>query len=328
MSEVRADIDPNILQREAADASHSVWVSASAGSGKTKVLTDRLLNLLLAGVRPERILCLTYTKAAAAEMSKRLQERLANWAVLDEEKLLEELIALTPSVPAQTQLQKARRLFAEVLDAPDGLKIMTIHAFCQSILARFPLEAGITVGFEIADDRTAAELLHEAQLAVLSGVEGGDDRQLEIELRRVAERAADQTFQNLLRQLLGARARLGHLLETPELLQDIIFDTLGADKNSSDASLIEEACEEGRFDRAGLKACVEALFQGTPKTDVPAAELISSFLRAEDAPGRAAQFDAYQRAFFTKDEKPRAKFATKNAITALPNITELMAAES
>src|SRR3546814_1169803 len=105
-------------QRSAADPAASVWVAASAGSGKTKVLTDRLLNLLLDGASPERLLCLTYTKAAAAEMATRLQTRLAQWTVIDEPTLVKDLAGLAGTVPAQRRLAKARRLFAEVLDAP------------------------------------------------------------------------------------------------------------------------------------------------------------------------------------------------------------------
>ena len=118
MSEVRADIDPNILQREAADASHSVWVSASAGSGKTKVLTDRLLNLLLAGVRPERILCLTFTKAAAAEMARRINAELGEWTVLADTDLHARLAELTGEIPTDGAIGHARRLFARVRRVP------------------------------------------------------------------------------------------------------------------------------------------------------------------------------------------------------------------
>src|SRR4029077_21032789 len=119
-------------QRGAADPQKSVWVVASAGTGKTTVLTDRCLRLLLAGSRPERLLCLTFTKAAAAEMANRIAERLAHWAVLDEAALAAALTELLGRAPSDEQRDLARRLFARVLDTPGGMRILTIHAFCQS----------------------------------------------------------------------------------------------------------------------------------------------------------------------------------------------------
>ncbi|MGE5441509.1 MAG: UvrD-helicase domain-containing protein, partial [Bacteroidota bacterium] len=123
--------DPNDSQRVASDPTASVWVAASAGTGKTKVLTDRVLRLMLGGTEPRRILCLTYTKAAAAEMANRIAERLGDWATADEEELGRTLIDLLGQQPTDDQRRLARQLFARVLDAPGGLNIQTIHAFCQ-----------------------------------------------------------------------------------------------------------------------------------------------------------------------------------------------------
>ena len=150
-------------QVTAADPKVSVWVSANAGTGKTQVLTDRITRLLLEGVRPERILCLTFTKAAAAEMATRLSERLGAWAVAGENDLKAEISALLGKPPEDDLLAPARRLFAETLDVPGGLKIRTIHAFCESLLGRFPVEAGIAPHFSVIDERTAAELMAEAR---------------------------------------------------------------------------------------------------------------------------------------------------------------------
>ena len=128
-------------QRQALDPSASVWVSASAGTGKTKVLTDRLLTLMLAqhGTQPSRILCLTFTRAAAAEMANRVNARLASWATMEAGRLAQELVDLTGRKPHDEDIAHARQLFARVLDTPGGAKIQTIHAFCQSLLRRFPL---------------------------------------------------------------------------------------------------------------------------------------------------------------------------------------------
>jgi len=126
-------------QREGANAHSNAWVSAAAGAGKTRVLRDRVLRLLMAGVRPERILCLTFTKAAAAEMARRINDELGSWAVADAAVLHEKLEALFGAPQDDAALVQARRLFARVLEAPGGMKIMTIHSLCQSILRRFPL---------------------------------------------------------------------------------------------------------------------------------------------------------------------------------------------
>ena len=133
-------ISPDDAQRQAADPSASVWVSASAGSGKTKVLTDRVLTLLLSGTPPHRILCLTFTKAAAAEMANRINDELSFWTISSDQVLTDRLTQLLAERPDTALLRAARRLFAEVLDTPGGLKIQTIHSFCESLLARFPVE--------------------------------------------------------------------------------------------------------------------------------------------------------------------------------------------
>ena len=157
----------NAEQRRASDPRVSAFVAASAGSGKTKLLTDRLLRLMFSGAAPERILCLTYTKAAAAEMTLRLNRKLGAWVVMDEAALTTELRALDVPVNANT-LSLARKLFADVLDLPGGMRIGTIHAFCQSLLRRFPLEAGLSPHFEVADDEAEALRLREAREAVLA----------------------------------------------------------------------------------------------------------------------------------------------------------------
>ena len=145
----------------------SAFVGASAGSGKTKLLTDRLLRLMLDGAAPERIQCLTFTKAAAAEMAVRLQKTLGKWVTLDDAALARELRALQVA-PSEPTLANARGLFARVLDLPGGMRIGTIHAFCQSLLRRFPLEAALSPHFRIVDDIDAEDALTEARENMLS----------------------------------------------------------------------------------------------------------------------------------------------------------------
>src|SRR5690606_16975306 len=141
-----------LRQREASDPDASAWVTANAGSGKTYVLTARVLRLLLSGARPEEILCLTYTKAAAAEMRGRVAERLAQWTLASSPELERELSELQGSPPTAAELTRARTLFAHALDTPGGLKIQTIHAFCESVLHRFPKEAGVPFDFTVIED--------------------------------------------------------------------------------------------------------------------------------------------------------------------------------
>lgn len=163
----------NAEQRAASDPRVSAFVAASAGSGKTKLLTDRLLRLMLGGTAPDKILCLTYTKAAAAEMRIRLNKRLGEWVVMDEPSLHAALHGLDVLANEKT-IALARKLFADVLDLPGGMRIETIHAFCQSLLRRFPLEAKLSPHFEVADDDSAALRLREAREAALAKPEARD----------------------------------------------------------------------------------------------------------------------------------------------------------
>ena len=143
-------------QLAAARPEISTWLSANAGSGKTKVLTDRVARLLLNGVLPEHILCLTYTKAAASEMQNRLFERLGAWSMRADAALRDELqqLGLETELDA-AMLRKARTLFARAIEAPGGLKIQTIHSFCAALLRRFPLEAGVSPQFHEMDERAS-----------------------------------------------------------------------------------------------------------------------------------------------------------------------------
>jgi ATP-dependent helicase/nuclease subunit A len=155
-------------QASAADPALSIWVSANAGSGKTFVLTRRVLRLLLSGARPQSILCLTYTKAAAAEMRSRVAGELARWATMPEPALVKELKEVEGSAYKPVLIERARTLFAQALETPGGLKIVTIHAFCESVLHRFPLEAGVPFDFAVIEDEERVRLLAATRAAVLA----------------------------------------------------------------------------------------------------------------------------------------------------------------
>jgi ATP-dependent helicase/nuclease subunit A len=151
--------DASFAQITAAHPGTSTWLSANAGSGKTRVLTDRVARLLLQGVRPERILCLTYTKAAAMEMQNRLFKRLGEWAMMPDATLRATLEEIGEGTVDAENLRAARTLFARAIEAPGGLKIQTIHSFCAAVLRRFPLEAGVSPGFTEIDERVQARLI-------------------------------------------------------------------------------------------------------------------------------------------------------------------------
>ena len=191
-------------QRAASDPAASVFVTANAGSGKTKVLVDRIARLLLEGSPPAAFLCITYTKAAAAEMQRRLFERLGAWCIANDETLTKELAALNePGAPAPKpeHLARARALFARALETPGGLRIQTIHAFCERLLARFPLEAGVPPGFDIADEQRAAMLLSRARAACVLGANEAEADAF----ARFAERLHGDGVDSLMNRLVSQR---------------------------------------------------------------------------------------------------------------------------
>ena len=190
-------------QALAADPSVSAWVSANAGTGKTHVLTNRVLRLLVAGTPPERLLCLTYTKAAAAEMSARVFDRLSRWVTADDQHLHDALAGLLERQPTEAEMLRARDLFTRAIETPGGLKVQTIHAFCERLLQRFPLEASVPPGFTILDDEMTATLLREATAHVLDLANATPDGDLGRALRTAIRYAADNRFDEVVRNAMG-----------------------------------------------------------------------------------------------------------------------------
>lgn len=197
-------------QARASDPAYSIWVEANAGSGKTFVLTHRVLRLLLAGVRPQSILCLTYTKAAAAEMRKRVGAQLAQWALADEEKLRKDINNLIGRAPDAQLLVAARTLFARALETPGGLRILTIHAFCEAVLHRFPIEAGVPFDFAvIEEDRQAAMMLSARESVLAEGLRGGANAAA---VETLFGLMSDDSITKAIGSALGEGARLAPVL--------------------------------------------------------------------------------------------------------------------
>lgn len=286
----------------------SAWVSASAGTGKTHVLTSRVFRLLLSGTTPDRILCLTFTKAAAAEMSNRVQATLARWVTYDDAVLDAELRKLGVDDPAATR-DRARRLFAEVLETAGGLKIQTIHAFCQSLLARFPLEAALPPHFRLIEDRTAAEVLSSAVDRVLVKAARGEDTQLAEALARINRRLSEYNFDEFVRAFLGERnllERLERAFQTRTGLHVAIRRILGLDTAMSEENVFADFLAHEPAD--ALRQAIAALEVGTAQ-DVARGQKIAGWLvnDARDLRG----FYEYSKIYLTDKEEIRSRLTTK-----------------
>lgn len=195
-------------QAIASDPRNSAWVSANAGSGKTHVLAQRVVRLLLEGTDPSKILCLTYTRAAAANMANRVFRDLAAWSVMDDAGLAEAIEKLGGGRPGASRLRQARRLFARALETPGGLKIQTIHAFCEAILHQFPLEANIAGHFELLDGAMEEALVAEARRDLLAGAASEEDHRLSAAFADVLQRGGEAGLDRLLVEIVAKREGL------------------------------------------------------------------------------------------------------------------------
>ena len=322
-------INPEIPQRQAADPGTSVWVAASAGTGKTKVLTDRVLSLLLAGTSPERLLCLTFTKAAAAEMANRIAERLAGWATDDDVRLADDLSRLTGAPATVAKMTRARRLFAQVLDTPGGMKIETIHAFCQSLLRRFPLEAGLAPHFQVMDDRDAGEMLAQAREDVLSAARQETQGDLAQALSVVTGVVHETIFPELMADLAGERGRLRRLIAQHggrDGLIAALYRRLDLPFGETVDSLLAAALAESAFDADGCRAAMTALMSGKAG-DQERAALMDEWLAASPDE-RVGQFALWRNAFLTGKGEIRARLCTKDVEARFPGTLAVLAEEA
>ncbi len=292
-------------QVQASNPRASVFVAANAGSGKTSTLVKRVARLLLDGARPEAILCVTYTKAGAAEMQRRLFEDLGTWAVARDDALR---AALEEIEEGHRPLSRARALFARALEAPGGLKIQTIHAFCEKLLRRFPLEAGVSPGFRVLEDAAAADISRRArdQVAELAGqAPEGPVAQayahFAVELDWGAFNAMFDAFE-------AKRAALAAWAEDCERLGGYVLGVwrlCGFGEVSSRDALLAEAAQAMRFRWADWKRCGDALSRGDAITD---RELGATMSRL----GPDSPFGEVLDVLFTKQGAPRARLGTKS----------------
>jgi ATP-dependent helicase/nuclease subunit A len=308
-------------QRRASDPAVSAWVGASAGSGKTTLLTARVLRLLLGGCDPGRILCLTYTRAAAAEMATRLAARLGEWAAMADAPLAEALAALGVAAEEAT-LARARGLFAQVLDQPGGLRIATIHAFCQSLLRRFPLEARVAPHFALIEERDSAELLSASREEALAQ----PTAEILAALAAVSPHVEHEGFGEIVAAMLERRARLAGALaatNAPDGLAAMQRRVLALDLDEREATLLANACAR---DLTRLNAAAQALARGEASDQVRAEPMRRFITARPDA--RPALWDGWCAAFLTEKGEPRKRLATKKAVAAMADVIGVLADET
>ena len=285
-------------QRIAADPVRSVFVMANAGSGKTRVLTNRVARLLLSGTPPERILCITFTKAAAAEMAERLFSVLGEWALAGDDKLLKELAELEGEGAAPktaADLSRARRLFAKALETPGGLKIQTIHSFCESVLRRFPVEAGAPPGFAVLEDAQASALMNEA-LDALARATGADPDVAGAFARRSLRRG-----ENDLRALIVDAARS----ETADDVDGALAGALAVDPAETENGVM--AAFIGGLSETDLKRVHDGL-AAEGKQPQDAALRLAPYFAAATLPDKWTALTAF---LLTEKGTPRKTIATK-----------------
>ncbi len=287
-------------QAAASSPDANVWLSASAGTGKTYVLAARVLRLLLRpGVRPDAILCLTFTRAGAAEMAERVHTRLAWWARLDNKALKHELFALGERDDPE-DVARARTLFASVLEARGGgLRVMTIHAFCQTLLGSFPLEAGLAPGFRAVEGREQAALASGVLGALAEGAEREGDARLIAALRALSRRLGEAGTQSF---LLRAAKNVEALESLPEGIEAVVRRALDIPADYTPADIVE-ACEEDNFDRETLFDLGQVLADWG-KTGEKRANIISDWFHGEPAT-RAAELGKLHLVWNKADGDPR-----------------------
>lgn len=315
-------------QMNAADPSSSVWVEASAGTGKTKVLSDRVLRLLLSKVDASKILCLTYTKAAAVEMNDRIVKKLSSWAVENEDTLRYELSKLLGIDLKSSQLNDiskyARTLFASLLDTPGGVKIQTIHSFCQDVLKRFPLEAGVSPYYEVLDDRSAKEILQNIKLDLFNNASNNNES-FNKAISYLINNISEFKFPEILNMITENRSKIDFLLKKYDSI-DEISHILEKELDISILLNVDDLKSDfiKNINKDLLKQSFEALKRGC-KEDINKSNIIASLFENNFD---VAHYDSYKSIFLTKDGDIRKNLARKDAIKIFPEILSFMENEA
>jgi ATP-dependent helicase/nuclease subunit A len=322
-------VSPETRRRQqlATDPRASAFVSANAGSGKTYVLTRRVIRLLLSGCDPGRILCLTFTKAAAAEMANRVFEVLAGWTRLTDAALSAEIQSLEDAAPDPRRLAMARRLFARALETPGGLKVQTIHAFAEALLQRFSVEANLAGRFEVLDDRTAALLLAEAKDRVVRETVRDPAGPLAMALGELLAVTSDMAMDKALGAMVDEREAFLAWIQTHGSLEAAIKalpGALGVAEGATAESLIAGLAAPPEFPGPVLSTLIDAL-DGASDT---MQDLASGFRAALAAVDSATRCGLWRPLFLTQKGEPRKTPVTKAVEGALPGTCERFAREA
>jgi ATP-dependent helicase/nuclease subunit A len=314
----RRVIGETLDQRLATDPMHSAWVAANAGSGKTHVLVDRIARLLLSGSAPDRLMCLTFTRAAAAEMSTRLFKRLGEWTLMPDDELARQLAEVTGEEPTAELMEHARRLFADALESPGGLRIQTIHAFCERLLKRFPLEAKVVPQFEVLDERATEQLIEAAKDAVLARATLRD-APLADSIAALTEFAGEERFDVLMRGIVAERSWVEPFLQniSPEALRERLWAKVGLEPGTDERTIMDGATRA--FGQADFARAVAALSRGS-KSDRARARAMSVFARNPD---RDAFDDLYEQ-FVTQEGARKKLLATKAVLEDDPSLSAML----
>lgn len=311
------------FDHNAFNPAYSVFVSANAGSGKTSLLTKRVLSLLLHGVAPSKILCITYTNAASAEMQSRIYSELGRWVMLDDTSLNASLRELLGRPPDTRMLQRARSLFAMVLEVSDDLRIQTIHGLCQSLLRRFSLESGVKPHFSVMDNRSAQELLQEARLRLYAHAQSHDPA-LQQALYRLASDISENTMNEVFDAIVDHKQKFQWLFAKQGGREQAIEQLWAAVDIKKDTKLVDLIDRYFDYDAktiANLRSICEQLMQGK-KTDIATGAALAQWLERPEC--RESCVDAYLNAFITDEGTPRKTIYTKDTFSDVKCIDALM----
>jgi len=314
-------------QARASDPAASAFVSANAGSGKTHVLVQRVIRLLLSDVPPEKILCITFTKAAAANMAERVFSTLGHWVTLDDTALDAAIREAGIPNPNAKLRKSARKLFACALETPGGLKVQTIHALCTRLLQQFPFEANVPARFAVLDDRDQNEMMERANLGVFLEAARNPDSATGRALMTAMASAADVTFKDVVREACLSR---DHFMAWTDAAGSAhaaaaqISAALGVDPNDRIEDVEREILDGPNLPRSRWQDIAQVLDTGSKSDQGQAAQL-----RAALAFSGAAQVDEYLNVFLTDTERtPRKSVVTKNFGRDNPAVGRLFESET